>query len=311
MSNGVGQHSRLMRLLSRITPLVCLLPPVLVAQAISDIRIVTPREFGYTIGETIRHEMHLSLAGTYRLDTTTLPTSGRLNHWLEISRAEAQIEHRNNGVTYHIVVDYQIFNAPRQLTSVTIPQLEFLTTGEANSIPVFLPAWTFTIGPITPSDADEIISLRPDRKPQPIPVITRRVRLIISTLLLVGLLIYFVYRRLLLPRLERDRYPFSEALLELRKLQRRDADPEIYRRGLQTFHAAMNATAGRVVFTANLQDFLAANSKFAMLKTELVALYARSQDIFFKNAEVAESATSLQELVELCRRCRRLERSVA
>lgn len=311
MSNDPKKAIRLMRLVSWVTPLVCLIPPVLFAQAISDIQIVTPRDFGYTIGDKIRHEMHLSLAGSYRLDTTSLPTTGRLNRWLEVSRAEAQVEHRNKQLTYHIVVDYQIFNAPRQLTSITIPQLEFVTRGVANSIPVFFPEWTFTIGPVTPADAGEAINLQPDREPQPIPVISRRVRLMIATLLLAGLLMYSVYRQFLLPRLQRDRYPFSKALADLRKLQRLDADPENYRLGLQAFHEAMNATAGWVVFAANLQDFLAANGKFTSLKAELAALYARSQEIFFNNAEVGESATSMQELVDLCRQCRRLERSVA
>lgn len=311
MSNALRQLSRLTRFLSRVMPLALLVPQVLVAQAISDIRVVTPREFGYTIGDTIRHEMYLSLAGTYRLDMTTLPPDGRLNRWLEISRSEALVEHRKNGVSYHIVVDYQILNAPRQLKSITIPQLEFLITGDGNSIPVFLPEWSFTAGPITPSDAGENINLLPDRRPQPIPVSSLRVRLIVWTLLIVCLLMYIVYQRLLLPRLKRARYPFSEALGELRKLQRRDADPEIYRSGLRAFHAAMNTTAGQVVFTSNLQDFLAANSKFSALKTELAALYTRSQDIFFNNAEVTESDVSLQELVELCRQCRRLERSAA
>ena len=290
---------------------LCLTPAAIVAQGISDIRIVTPRDFGYTIGDKIRHEMHLSLNDPYRLDTTTLPETGRLNRWLEISQAEANVEHRNENVFYRIIVDYQIFNAPPQLTSVTIPQLEFLTTGGANPIPVFIPEWTFSIAPITNTDARHNLSLRPDRQPHPIPVIGRGIRLLISTLLLTGLLIYLAYRHLLLPRLKRDRYPFSSALAELRKLQRLDSAPENYRLGLKAFHAAVNATAGQVVFAGNLHDFLSANSKYAAMKAELAALYAQSQDIFFNNSEAAEPHTSLQELVDICRHCRVLERSVA
>ncbi len=290
---------------------LCLTPVAIVAQAISDIRIVTPRDFGYTIGDDIRHEMHLSLNDPHRLDTSTLPETGRLNRWLEISQTDANVEHRNEGVFYRIIVDYQIFNAPPQLTSVTIPQLEFLTTGGANPIPVFIPEWTFSIAPITNSNARHNLSLRPDRQPLPIPVIGRGIRLLISTLLLAGLLSYLAYRHLLLPRLKRDRYPFSSALAQMRKLQRLDSEPESYRLGLQAFHTAMNATAGQVVFAGNLNDFLLANSNYAPMKSELVALYARSQDIFFNNSEAADPRTSLQELVDICRHCRALERAVA
>ncbi len=290
---------------------LCLTPAAIVAQGISDIRIVTPRDFGYTIGDKIRHEMHLSLNDPYRLDTTTLPETGRLNRWLEISGAEANVEQHDQNVFYRIIVDYQIFNAPPQLTSVTIPQLEFLTTGGANPIPVFIPEWTFSIGPITNPAARHNLNLRPDRQPQPIPVIGRGIRLVISMILLTVLLTYLAYRRWLLPRFKRDRYPFSSALYKLRKLQRLDFEPENYRLGLQAFHAAVNATAGQVVFAGSLHDFLSANTKYATLEADLSALYARSQDVFFSNSKAAEPHTSLQELIDICQHCRVLERSVA
>lgn len=291
------------------TLLVCLLPAVIFAQAISDIQILTPREFGYTIGDTIRHELHLSLADPYRLDLTSMPEPGWLNRWLEISGAEAGIENHNETTVYRIVVDYQVFNAPRQLTTVTIPQLDFLAIGEENSIAVFLPEWTFAIGPLTTSDDNENMRLRIDRAPQAIPVSGRRVRLALSALLLSALLTYFVYRRYLLPRLERRRFPFSNALVELRRLRRLDSNAENYRLGLQVFHAAVNATAGQVVFNGNLEEFLSANAKFVALKAELVEVYARSQDVFFCNAETTESDAPLLELIDLCKRCRALERA--
>jgi len=288
-----------------------LIPAAIVAQAIYDIRIDTPRDFGYTIGDKIRHEMHLSLIEPNRLDMKTLPETGRLNRWIEISLAEADVQYRDQLAIYRIVVEYQIFNAPQELTSVTIPELEFLTTGGANPLPVFLPEWTFGIGPITNSQAHGDLSLRPDRRPQAIPVIGRRIRLMIWTLLLGGLLIYLAYRRFLLPRLRRNRYPFSIALAELHSLQRQGPDQENYRLGLRAFHGAVNATAGQVVFAGNLNDFLSAKPKFAALGPELAALYARSQDVFFNDVEAAEPHSALQELVDICRHCRALERSVA
>ena len=294
------------------TALIVYLAPVAIsAQAISDVRIDTPRDFGYTIGDKIRHEMHLTLREPHRLDNGTLPETGRLDRWLEISDAEATVVYREQIASYRVVVDYQIFNAPQQQTSVTIPQREFLTTDGAYPIPVFIPEWTFSIGPITDSDARQNLSLRPDRQPLPIPVIGRSIRLMISALLLAGLLIYLAYRRFLLPRLNRGRYPFSGALVEIRRLQRLDAKPEYYRQGLQAFHAALNATAGEVVFAGNLNEFLSANSKYGALKAELSAIFAQSQDVFFNNSEAAQSHSSLQELVDICRHCRVIERSVA
>ncbi len=310
MNKDTVPHSRAYSLRLWTALFVYLTPAAIVAQGISDFRIDTPRDFGYSIGDKITHEMHLSLSEPLRLDTTSLPETGRLNRWLEISRAEANVEHRNQILSYRIIVDYQIFNAPPQLKSVTIPQLEFLTTGGASPIPVFIPEWTFSIGPITNSDARHNLNLRPDRQPQPIPVIGRGIRLVISMFLLTVLLTYLAYRLWLLPRFKRDRYPFSSALYKLRKLQRLDFEPENYRLGLQAFHAAVNATAGQVVFAGSLHDFLSANTKYATLEADLSALYARSQDVFFSNSKAAEPHTSLQELVDICQHCRALERSV-
>jgi len=286
-----------------------LVPAAIVAQGIEDIRIVTPRDFGYTIGDRFRHEMHLILNEPVHLDLATLPETGRLNRWLELSAAEVDVRHVDQSAHYRITVDYQIFNAPQELTSVTVPQLEFMTMGGPNPIPVFIPEWTFSTGPVTNSKARQILILQPDRQPQEIPVGGRYLRLLTWTMLIGGLLLYLAYRRFVLPRLRRNRYPFSTALRELRKLQRVGADPESYRLALKAFHAAMNSTAGQVVFAANLDDFVSSNSTYADLGSDLATLYARSEDVFFKDADAAEHDSAWHELLDICRRCREFERS--
>lgn len=288
-----------------------LVPAAIVAQGIVDIRIVTPRDFGYTIGDRFRHEMHLILNEPVLLEMATLPETGRLNRWLELSAAEVDVRHLEQGAHYRITVDYQIFNAPQELTSVTVPQLEFMTTGGPNRIPVFIPEWTFSAGPVTNSKAREILSLQPDRQPQEIPVRGRYLRLLTWTTLIGGLLFYLAYQQYVLPRLRRNRYPFSRALRELRKLQRVSADAESYRHALKAFHAAMNTAAGEVVFAANLDEFVSNNSIYTGLKSDLATLYARSEEVFFKDADTAGHDSAWQELLDICRRCRELERSAA
>ena len=255
--------------------------------------------------------MHLTLNEPIRLDATTLPEAGRLNRWLEISAAKAEVDYRDRVAYYRISVDYQIFNAPPELTNVTIPQVEFLTVGGANPIPVFIPEWTFSIGPIANSQSRGDLSLQPDHRPQPIPVFVRQIRLATWAILLGGMLIYLAYLRFLLPRLRRNRFPFSMALAEMRRLQRLESDSKNYRLALQTFHTAVNATAGEVVFAGDLSAFLSANSRFAELTPDISAVYVRSQDVFFNSTEVAEPQISMQYLVDLCRQCCAIERSAA
>ena len=298
---GVGGR----RLLAAL--LACVAATEIDAQSISDLRTDVPRDFGYTVGDTVRHEMVLDLEAPYRLDTTSLPATGRLNRWLEITRAEATAAHGRDGVSYNIAVDYQIVNAPQVVTAVTVPQQDLSVTGGANPLTVFIPEWTFRIGPVTDADARDSMRLRPDRQPQPIPVGGRRIRLLVWTAVLACLLMSLGYRYLLLPRLNRDAYPFRAAHRRLRKLGR--SPPADFRLGLKVFHAAVNQTAGQVVFPGKLREFVAGHPEYAELEQELKSFFSRSEDTFFRESEVAKPEAALWELTTLCRRFRAIERS--
>lgn len=286
-------------------------PGVIRAQAIADLTVTTPRQFGYVIGDHIRHEMHLTLRAPTRLDFGSLPETGRLDRWLEIAAAEVVEEQRDGGLLFRISVDYQIVNAPRELTTLTIPQLEFLVVGGANPLPVFLPEWTFSMGPLAGSGPRPELLLRDDRQPQPIALAGRLARLSVAALLVAGLLGYGAWRRWLLPRLRRGRFPFASAYGKLRRLLRQAPTAEDYRLGLRAFHAAVNTAAGKVVFIENLPEFVAHTPAYATLQPDLAALYAHSREVFFNNAPIEEPADSLRQLADLCRRCRALERTLA
>ncbi|MDH4047145.1 MAG: hypothetical protein OEW68_03940 [Gammaproteobacteria bacterium] len=291
--------------------IACFVLPVVYAQAIVDFRIATPRNFGYTIGDRITHEMHLVLAANHSLDSAALAKTGRINRWLEIAGTNVEIRNRENQVRYHISIDYLIVNAPREPASITIPQHEFTILGDTSSSSVFLPEWTFGMGPIASSGAEDVLILQPDRRPRSIPVIGRQLRLRTLSLILGGLLIYLAYLRWVLPRIRRERFPFSVALRKLRHLQRSECTPATYRRGVQALHAAVNAAAGQVIFSVNLCALFAAHPEFRSLESDLSQFYSRSRDVFFNNAAVAQPESSLQELIDLCSRCRTLERSYA
>lgn len=255
--------------------------------------------------------MQVSVRPPFQLDRSSLPETGRLNRWLEISAAKATLVSRGAVDSYRITIDYQIFNAPKELSPVTIPQLEFVLSGGDNPLPIFLPEWTFSIAPIAKVGPRPESMLQPDRQPTPIAVGARRARLWGSTFLLAALLSYLAFWQWVLPRLRRSRYPFANALDKLRHLPRSASGSERYKLGARTFHAAMNATARHVVFNDNLPDFFSAHPQYAMLEVELAEFFAQSRDVFFDNSLVAAPDAALRELIELCRRCRTLERSVA
>lgn len=295
----------------RLAPVLIawLIPATILAQAIVGVQVYSPRDFGYTIGDKFSHELTVRLRTTHELDAASLPETGRVNRWFEITRAESHAQQRGDLVDYRVLIEYQILNAPRILTSITTPQLDFLVTGSKHSIPIFLPEWTFSIGPVANLNEGDRLNLKPDRQPHRIPVKNRETRVLISAMLLAALLAYFAYARWLLPQLNRNQYPFFNALTELRKLQRSGSDRGTYQRGLQAFHAALNATSGKTLFARDLDEFFRQHSTFEALRTEMTALYSESSDVFFNNADVAEPEASLQALIRLCHRCRALERS--
>ncbi len=281
------------------------------AQAIADIRVVTPRDFGYTIGDTIRHELSLTLADSHRLDERSIPEAARMNRWLDIVQVAVRDDARGERRRYRVFVDYQIMNAPREVTRVTIPQLEFTALGYPNSIPVFIPEWTFTVGPIVAPAAAVNPTLRPDRKPLPVPVWGGFVRVGAATAILLALLGHWLYRQILLPRFRREHFPFTAVLHELRSLPPAAHRTSDYRRALRAFHAAVNATAGHAIFGNNLDDFLARHSEYIDLKNDLTTIYEQSRTVFFDDREVTDPGASLLKLIDVCTDCSRIERSAA
>lgn len=311
MNNAAAKHDCSVAIPAALLALLLCFSGASFAQAIAAIDFETPRAFGYTIGDRIRHEMTLGLRAPYEFDQNTLPETGRLNRWLEISAAAVTVQSSAEIDTYRIVIDYQIFNVPKQLESVTIPQLEFILSGGTDPLPVFMPEWSFSIAPVATPGPRPALRLQPDKLPLPIGTTARRSRLWVSAVLFSGLLAYLAYWRWVLPRRQRGRYPFSNALRELQGLEKSAAVADRYKLGLRSFHAAINATAQHVVFDGNLREFVAENSQYATLEVELTEFFARSSEVFFDDAAVASPAAALQELIGLCRRCRTLERSVA
>jgi len=77
---------------------------------------------------------------------------------------------------------------------------------------------------------------------------------------------------------------------------------------VERVHAALNETAGEVLFEPGLDRFVALRPRFAPLRDELARFFADSRTEFFAGGDDAVDA---RWLVALCRRCRDLERGAA
>lgn len=288
-------------------------PALSQGQAILANDIIEPRTFGYVVGDKIRREVHLSVRSAYRLDEASLPKAGRLDRWLELAAPEVRTESIGNGRRYHLILTYQIFNAPLTLQTVTIPQQDLRLVGETQTLTTLVPALRVTVAPVT-SDigADNRLSgssLQQDRKPAPLPVQERRTRLAWTSAALIALLLFAVWRHGRMALIARRNLPFASAVRELRRLQPASGAPAEYARMLKIVHEAVNRTAGRAVFAHSLDDFLAAHPEFAGLRNDFEELFAASGRVFFANAAAgAPFGSGSPSLLCLCRRCSRIER---
>ena len=289
----------------------CLGPGPARAEPVRQFEVVTPRPFGYAIGDTLRHEILLELDHAYHLEESSLPEPGRVNRWLELRPPEVRVRQGRQGRAYRIVLTYQIFNVAPSLQPVAIPGYALAVAAPDDRRSLEIAPWMFTVAPIAPAGTgpDEFIDLRPDRAPALAPVqahLRHMVWLSAGLLAALGLL---AHARWGIPVLERRNRPFARALHELKSLPRAPFDEGLYRQALRRLHGAFNQTAGSAVFAEDLEEFFARHPRFAALRAPIEALFIDSRKVFFATGELTVDAAALQALVRLCRQCRDAERA--
>jgi len=274
--------------------------------------VIEPRTFGYAVGDKIRREVRLTVHADYRLDQASLPEPGRLDRWLEVARPEVRVESIGDGRRYHLVLTYQVFNAPLAPETITIPQQNLRILGATNALSTLVPALRVTVAPVTSGVAANRLSgssLQQDRPPSTIPVEARRSRLAFAGAGLLTLLLYLAWRRGLMAFIARGNLPFTKAARELKRLQPTSGAPAHYAAGLKIVHEAINRTAGRAVFAHNLDEFLAAHPAYAGLRTDFDQLFAASGRVFFAGAAPdTPSRNAWPALLHLCQLCSKIER---
>jgi mxaA protein len=290
-------------------------PALSQSQAILESEVTEPRTFGYVVGDKIRREMYLSLRTGFLLDEASLPEAGRIDRWLEVAAPEVETADIAEGKRYHLVLTYQLVNAPQSLETVTVPQqdLHILTAaGEPGAFTTLIPALRVTVAPLTSAVTAErlsVASLQEDRPPAPLAVEGRQTRLTWMMAALFVLSVYAAWRRGALALGTRARLPFATAVRELKRVQDSSGTSADRAIGLKIVHEAINRTAGRAIFAHNLDGFLAAHPAYAEVREEFHQVFAASGRVFFAGAtDDAEPGCELPRLLRLCRRCRSIER---
>ncbi len=271
---------------------------------------LTPRPFGYLIGDIIRHEIQLDVKKPYALQKGSIPTAGNLNYWLELHNVAAEDTEQQAANRYRILLTYQTFYAPVGVKALSIPAFRLVLSGP-DHIDVPIPAWEFTTSPLrelavrTGGGRDY---MRPDARPRPIDTRANWTRLILFAAATTATLLYTLWRYGKWPGWRRK--PFASASRELRRLRGEPGDPVAYQQALRRVHQAFNETASAPVFASDLGRFLRERPAFLPLKAEIKVFFDRSRRIFFaEGADVEMERYPLHALEQFCRRCHECEQA--
>ncbi len=281
--------------------LAALLVLAIAAGTASAATVEQPRAFGHVIGDVLTQRVLLEQAGR-PLQPGALPSAARIDLWLE--RRPSRIETDTEGRRW-LAIDYQVINAPRALTAVSLPALSIATSsGE----PLALPAWPISIGPLTPLEVagqGDLQPLRPDRPVAPLPTYALGQQLKFSVLALLAVLVAWLGWWAWRNRREAQQLPFANAWRELKRIGD-PASPEAWR----VLHRALNRSAGRVVHHASLPQLMAEAPYLRPLQPRLEEFYRESTRRFFFAESVASAAQpeGAYPLRPLCRALRDAEK---
>jgi mxaA protein len=298
------------KLLFGLSPAL-LLAPALACSAELTPRIEpsAPRNFGYVMGDLIDYHVLITVPESYALETEYLPKPGALDEWLDLRTVSWTKTNAKDVAHYRLRLTYQVFKGVRQPEKLTIPSLPVRFQGQA-PLEARTPPWDITIAPIIPPDiADEKVEIRESVVPEPLPILSHRLRLIAYLAGTLAVLPLLAWRYGKLPFFTKTAPPFARTMRDLKKLSRKPADADAYRTAIKLLHRALDDTAGFRLFAGELESFLADHPAFAELRDELNHFFALSRQVFFTAPDAPIPADSLFSRLEaLCRQCVLAER---
>jgi len=258
--------------------------------------VIEPRAFGYSVGDVLQRRVLLQWPPELTPDLSSLPQTRRPGQALELRAA------RLEGQT--LLLDYQVFLAPTEVRTLEAPPLQLRFAGTAGAEQFLrIDAWPVTVAPLVPLDVsprEGLGEMRPDVAPPAIDTAARRLRLALYAGLLALATVYLLQVYIGLPWWGRRQRPFAQSWRALRGLpdaasaqQRRDA--------MLLLHAALNRSAGAVLFEADLPAFIAAQPRYAPLRDALVDFFRRSHGTFFAGHEATGDLRWLRDLGRACR----------
>jgi mxaA protein len=272
--------------------------------SVGDVELLTPRPFGYVIGDEIQHRIRVETRNGVKLQAGSLPRQGALNRWLNLNDIKVEESRAGSGFRYTIDLTYQVFHAPNEVKMLTIPGFNLVLGQGDKTAEQAVPAWPFTLSPlrglaIRLDESGEY--KRPDAMPPALRTGGPMLGLIVAGLIALasggGLAYLYGY----LPGLPR-RSLFKRAGRKLARLSGQELE-----QGLTIFHEALNALNRQPLFKHKLAGFYRQHPQYKLVSEQLDWFFNCSNRYFFAG-EAEPGLEALGKLRKLCAACREIER---
>lgn len=287
------------------------------AKYVSLKQINPSRDAGYVVGDVLDRTVILDIKKPYELVKESLPIEGYEHRYRgQISGIElVKINHletvSKDSVKHELQLRYQVFTTGKLAKPAALRAeiLKLRHTDTKEVVQYRVPSYSFRISPLSVFGA---VKLKEEMSPFVPPLFlddqTDLLQLTLAiaalSLSLLGLL-YILGVHAWLPRMGA---PFAKAYRDIRKLPDNEAGIQ---QAASRLHAALNKTAGGVLFNSNLDQFLQNKPAYAPLKQELERFFALSSLVFF--APVAHTHLGISPklwLQQFCRQLRDCERGL-
>lgn len=276
-----------------------------------SLKLHTPRNFGYVIGDEIDHKVALSVTKPFYLETEFLPKAGLLVDGLEIRelRIEQQTSKSSNDYLIHIRY-LLLFGGKQPERHLTIPKINVRLYDGTRSASATIPEWSFVFSPLIPfqtKDAD--VSIRPAVNPPSMDLYFAQAGLWFSGGGILILLLIIARQNNLLPFLNTGEGPFQQAYRSLKQRHNSTPSTDAYRDALIDVHRAFDQTAGQKLFADQLAEFFETNPRFAPLSASTETFFEISRQTFFgQSQDIDLNDYPVKWLENLCRQFKKIER---
>jgi mxaA protein len=257
-----------------------------------------PRAFGYQVGDVVQRRITVEVPEGMVLDENSLPRPGARGTALELRALRQKAVAKGK----QIELDYQVFLSPAEARTLEMPSFTLRYEGVPRAQELRIDSWPVTVAPLMPVEVSPrtgLGELQPDAAPPLFDTRAQSARLLAYAALLAALLAYLAFVYFGLPWWGAQRRPFALAWRQL--------NPALpWREACQRVHAALNQSAGEVLFENGVDRFTTRHRAFAPLKEDIVRFLRLSQREFFEGG--ARDADDAAWLIAFCKRCRDAER---